>query len=132
MAHISERVPASLKCFPSLDSAKENLPKDTARDVTDEVEVAHGLEEKQSLGFYPKLRPYILTALALLVLGWWISATVLEATRHRWYALCVSHFASKVLIRWKQDRANHLRLGFYSVSMHSFTPVFTCTFICLA
>jgi CNT family concentrative nucleoside transporter len=88
MAHI---VPASLKRSPSLDSAKERLPKDTAitaRDlVTDDVEVAHGLEEKQSLLLYPKLRPYILTALALLILGWWISATVLEATRHRWYAL---------------------------------------------
>jgi concentrative nucleoside transporter, CNT family len=87
MAHI---VPASLKRSPSLDSAKERLPKDTAitaRDLTDDVEVAHGSEEKQSLLLYPKLRPYILTALALLILGWWISATVLKATRDRWYAL---------------------------------------------
>jgi CNT family concentrative nucleoside transporter len=94
MAHISERVPASLKRSLSLDSAKakEKLPEDTAitaRDLTDDVEVAHGSEEKQSLGLYPKLRPYILTALALLILGWWISATVLKATRHRWYALYV-------------------------------------------
>ena len=92
MAHMSERVPASLKRSPSLNSAKEKLPKDTAitaRDLTDDVEVAHGSEEIQSLGLHPKLRPYILTALALLILGWWISATVLEATRHRWYALYV-------------------------------------------
>ena len=29
-------------------------------------------------------RPLVLTALALLILGWWISATVLKATRGRW------------------------------------------------
>ena len=37
---------------------------------------------------YQKLRPFILAGLAAVILGWWISATVLEATRHRWYALC--------------------------------------------
>ena len=130
MAHISERVPGSLKRSPSLDSAKA---KDTAITLTGDVEVAHDSEEKQSpIGLYPKLRPYILTALALLILGWWISATVLKATRHRWYALYVPPLASKLLMRKKQDRANHLRLGFYSVGMPSFTLVFTCTFICLA
>jgi concentrative nucleoside transporter, CNT family len=100
MAHISEKVPASLKRSPSLDSAKEKLPNDTTRDITD-VEVAHvgASEEKQSLGLYPKSRPYILSALALLILGWWISATVLKATRHRWYALYVPPLASKLLMR---------------------------------
>lgn len=33
---------------------------------------------------YPRLRPLILAGLALLILGWWISATILPATRHRW------------------------------------------------
>ncbi|KAF8747678.1 H nucleoside cotransporter, partial [Rhizoctonia solani] len=33
---------------------------------------------------YAKYRPYILTGVALVILGWWISSTVLEATRHRW------------------------------------------------
>lgn len=37
---------------------------------------------------YRKFRPFILGALALLILGWWISATVLPATRHRW---CVTY-----------------------------------------
>ncbi|KAG6888005.1 hypothetical protein C0992_009958 [Termitomyces sp. T32_za158] len=31
-----------------------------------------------------KVRPFVLPALALVILGWWISATVLKATRHRW------------------------------------------------
>lgn len=100
MAHIiSERVPGSLKRSPSLDSAKEKIPKDTARDVTNDLEVALGSEEKQSLGLYPKLRPYILTALALLILGWWISATALKATRHRWYALYVPPLALNFFMR---------------------------------
>ena len=98
MAHISEKVPASLKRSPTLDSAKEKLPKETARDVTDDVEVARG-SEKRSLGLYPKFRPYILSALALLILGWWISATVLKATRHRWYALYVLSRGLKLLTR---------------------------------
>lgn len=33
---------------------------------------------------YERLRPFILGGLAALILGWWISATVLQATRHRW------------------------------------------------
>jgi len=33
---------------------------------------------------HTKYKPFILGALALLILGWWISATVLKATRHRW------------------------------------------------
>jgi len=35
-------------------------------------------------GRYSKLRPFILPALAIVILGWWISATLLRETRHRW------------------------------------------------
>ncbi|KAG8952911.1 hypothetical protein FRC04_003362 [Tulasnella sp. 424] len=42
-------------------------------------------EEPQPRGpLYPRLRPFILVGLVLLILGWWISATILPATRHRW------------------------------------------------
>ena len=66
---------------------KDSKILNVSRELTDDVEVAHGSEEKRSSGFkYSTLRRryYILSALALLVLGWWISATVLKATRHRW------------------------------------------------
>ncbi|PCH43887.1 hypothetical protein WOLCODRAFT_26274 [Wolfiporia cocos MD-104 SS10] len=33
---------------------------------------------------YAKLRPLILLALAGAILGWWITSTILPATRHRW------------------------------------------------
>ena len=49
----------------------------------DEEEVEEDRRKRHNL--YKKLRPFILGGLAALILGWWISATVLEATRHRWF-----------------------------------------------
>lgn len=37
-----------------------------------------------SESFMTRYKPFILSGLALLILGWWVSATVLPATRHRW------------------------------------------------
>ncbi|KAJ7497101.1 Na+ dependent nucleoside transporter C-terminus-domain-containing protein [Mycena latifolia] len=47
---------------------------------TEDVEAARTRRENM----YSKFRPFILAGLALLILGWWISATILKATRHRW------------------------------------------------
>lgn len=44
-------------------------------------------EKRRKHERYMKFRPYILGAVALVILGWWISSTVLKATRHRWCAL---------------------------------------------
>ncbi|TFK54518.1 hypothetical protein OE88DRAFT_1624877 [Heliocybe sulcata] len=33
---------------------------------------------------YARYRPFILVLTAAVILGWWISATILPATRHRW------------------------------------------------
>ena len=43
-------------------------------------------EQQRHNELYLKSRPYVLAGVALAIMGWWISATVLEATRHRWYA----------------------------------------------
>jgi CNT family concentrative nucleoside transporter len=48
----------------------------------DEKETAHKRELRQQR--WQRARPFVLTGLALVILGWWISATVLKATRHRW------------------------------------------------
>ncbi|KAJ7874704.1 Na+ dependent nucleoside transporter C-terminus-domain-containing protein [Mycena olivaceomarginata] len=48
----------------------------------DSEEVEEDRTRRQNL--MHKLRPFILGGLALLILGWWISATILKATRHRW------------------------------------------------
>ncbi|EIN11958.1 hypothetical protein PUNSTDRAFT_142157 [Punctularia strigosozonata HHB-11173 SS5] len=53
-----------------------------ARVNEDEEEVEEARSRRHEL--YQKFRPVILGALAALILGWWISATVLKATRHRW------------------------------------------------
>jgi hypothetical protein len=57
-------------------------------------------EEKSGASiFYAKSRPYILGGFAAAILGWWISATVLPATRHRWYAFILpfsSHFLNPI------------------------------------
>jgi hypothetical protein len=41
--------------------------------------------EQRRHELYLRFRPYILAGVALVILGWWISATILKATRHRWY-----------------------------------------------
>jgi CNT family concentrative nucleoside transporter len=49
-------------------------------------------EEEETSIFYRRFRPYILGGVAATILGWWISATVLPATRHRW---CVPHVLTR-------------------------------------
>jgi len=34
--------------------------------------------------FWAKYRPLILAGVAAVIFGWWVSATILKATRHRW------------------------------------------------
>ncbi|KAJ3788618.1 Na+ dependent nucleoside transporter C-terminus-domain-containing protein [Lentinula aff. detonsa] len=41
-------------------------------------------EVSSSTLFYQRYRTFILIAVAAVIIGWWISATVLKATRHRW------------------------------------------------
>jgi len=48
----------------------------------DEEEVEEDRRWRHNI--YNKLRPFILGGLAALILAWWISATVLKDTRHRW------------------------------------------------
>ncbi|KAG8917113.1 hypothetical protein FRC00_014022, partial [Tulasnella sp. 408] len=50
---------------------------------TKQVRESSEEDSKPHNPLYPRLRPFILAGLALLILGWWISATILPATRHR-------------------------------------------------
>ena len=49
-------------------------------DGDDEVEESRAART----AFWGQYRPFILAGVALVILGWWISATILKATRHRW------------------------------------------------
>jgi CNT family concentrative nucleoside transporter len=53
-----------------------------ARVAEDTAEVEEARQQRDS--FYARYRPFILAATAAVILGWWISATVIPATRHRW------------------------------------------------
>ncbi|KAJ7647519.1 Na+ dependent nucleoside transporter C-terminus-domain-containing protein [Roridomyces roridus] len=59
---------------PAVD-AEAVLEKDT-----EEVEADRAARQN----LMRKYRPFILVAAGLVILGWWISATILKATRHRW------------------------------------------------
>lgn len=78
---IRERSANSLKKTTSRSSSNSA----TKEKVVNSDEVLQKKDEEDTApGFFDKFRPYILIGLALLILGWWISATVLQATRHRW------------------------------------------------
>lgn len=62
-----------------VDKEQQILAAELAKD---EAEVEADREARHA--FYQRFRPFILGGLALLILGWWISATVMPATRHRW------------------------------------------------
>ena len=67
-------------------SSSVTKEKDPHRDREVLVEPTKAEEdaEENKVSFTRKYKPFLLTGLALLILGWWISSTVLRATRHRW------------------------------------------------
>lgn len=70
---------------PRDDSSVGSASKEKVIDNEPEAhEVAHATSGEEQVGRYSKFKPYILGGLALLILGWWISATILHDTRHRW------------------------------------------------
>uniref|UniRef100_A0A8H7XPU2 H+/nucleoside cotransporter n=1 Tax=Psilocybe cubensis TaxID=181762 RepID=A0A8H7XPU2_PSICU len=94
---IRERTGADVK----EDNRSESLESDPKEkvDVTSPSDDDDDDENKPTL--YTKYRPYILTAFALVILGWWISATVLEATRHRWIVQTVFAWAFIAIIAFR-------------------------------
>ncbi|KAK0438693.1 Na+ dependent nucleoside transporter C-terminus-domain-containing protein [Desarmillaria tabescens] len=62
----------------SFDEKKGHAAKDP------EVVMSNDKEEDGIPTFYQRFRPFILGAVAAVILGWWISSIVLKDTRHRW------------------------------------------------
>ena len=67
------------------DEKKKGAPTDPETAVLEKDAEREDAQSQRS-EFYARYRPLILGSLAVLILAWWISATVLKATRHRWYA----------------------------------------------
>lgn len=83
-AMIRERSMGSVgKDVESINSAS----KEKGVSDADDPRISNKLEEDSTDEPKPhsRFRPYILTGVALVILGWWISATVMKTTRHRWY-----------------------------------------------
>ncbi|KAF8316376.1 hypothetical protein DL93DRAFT_2056397 [Clavulina sp. PMI_390] len=51
--------------------------------------------------FWHKYKPVFLGALALLILGWWISSLTLKATRHRWIVQSIFAWAFIAIIAFR-------------------------------
>ncbi|KAI0785574.1 Na+ dependent nucleoside transporter C-terminus-domain-containing protein [Abortiporus biennis] len=65
----------------------------------DEAEIA---EDKSKYdAFYAKSRHFILALLAAAILGWWITSTILPATRHRWVVQTVWAWFFLVVIAFR-------------------------------
>jgi CNT family concentrative nucleoside transporter len=77
------------RSFSSVNSQNKR-PVDPVINGETNVLVAKEEEEIEEEGakranLWRKVRPFALIGLALLILSWWISATILSATRNRWY-----------------------------------------------
>lgn len=70
----------------SSSNVKEKVDVERANALVSEDNKKEGGKGRE---FDKKLRVAFLIGLAALILGWWISSTVLKATRDRWQ---VSHF----------------------------------------
>jgi CNT family concentrative nucleoside transporter len=68
--------------------SQEKVPADTEKGVVPPTynHNADDLAESQARrrAFWAYYKPFVLAGIAALILGWWISATILKATRHRW------------------------------------------------
>ena len=85
----SEPAPAVIVSRSSGSIHKEKISDpetQVAKDVSSESYDGEDAEEAPSTlsQLYARGRPLVLAAVALVILGWWVSATVLQATRHRW------------------------------------------------
>lgn len=80
----AERQKAERKELSSTDSFdKEKQAHDEPQVLLQDADDTEAAKERRAQ-LYARLRPFLLGGLAALILAWWISATVLKATRHRW------------------------------------------------
>lgn len=65
-------------------AVQRKLSSSSSSDAAEKAGVERADEGPQESTLNRKLRVAFLIGLAALILGWWISATVLKATRDRW------------------------------------------------
>ncbi|KAJ3559468.1 hypothetical protein NP233_g11253 [Leucocoprinus birnbaumii] len=67
-------------------------------DTSYSLEVDKGASSSST---YVQYKPYLLGGLAAVILGWWISSTVLPATRHRWVVQTLFAWAFILIIAFR-------------------------------
>jgi len=99
----------------SADAAEKPIPRRTSgyseekEIVTTELpttymnRVDEDIEKSQARRaiFWSKYRPFILAGVATMIFGWWVSATVLKATRHRWIVQTFFAWFFIIVIAWR-------------------------------
>lgn len=66
------------------EKAPPKAPSDTEKAIASSSSSIHEEEEKKP-SFSERYKHFIRAGLAIVILGWWISSTVLPATRPRWF-----------------------------------------------
>ncbi|KAG6828745.1 hypothetical protein H0H87_001004 [Tephrocybe sp. NHM501043] len=86
----------------SLSKEKSDYTDELKRPEDPEVGINND-EEKSGLSnnLWSKVQLLILPGLAILILGWWISATILKATRHRWIVQTLFAWAFILIIAFR-------------------------------
>ncbi|KAF8659230.1 hypothetical protein AX16_001890 [Volvariella volvacea WC 439] len=86
--------------------SSESLDKEKAQQAEPQMYVSKEDEEEEAAramreAMWKKYRPFVLGGLAALILGWWISATVLRATRPRWIVQTLFAWAFILIIAFR-------------------------------
>jgi CNT family concentrative nucleoside transporter len=66
--------------------SQEKGPADAEKGVAEPPIYGHRADEESQTrhAFWAQYKPFSLAIVAAIILGWWISSTILKATRHRW------------------------------------------------
>jgi len=70
--------------------SQEKVPAGAEKGAAEPPTYGHHADEDLSesqarrRAFWTQYKPFALAAIAAVILGWWISSTILKATRHRW------------------------------------------------
>lgn len=105
---IKRRSPDSLEKDAGFTPEK-NLDQDPEVHVESSSETTHHRE------LLRRAHPFLLFGLAAVILGWWISATILKATRHRWQVTSFTLLQLEHLTIGKQDRPDPVCLVLHCV-----------------
>lgn len=97
----------------SPSSEKDVIKKEVVTDAADNSSVG-GEEKTSSSPFSKHVKPLTLVVTAIVILGWWVSATIIPATRHRWIVQTIFAWVRLYLVSAYSATSFTCILVFYS------------------